>query len=102
MRTRKLVLFLFFFTIGATASALAASDSIIGVWLNGDKDAHIEIAKCGEKYCGKIVWLKEPLYPQGSKDGTPGTPKLDDKNPDKSRKSVPLMGLEIVKDLQSA
>jgi uncharacterized protein (DUF2147 family) len=99
MRSAKFVFLLF---IAATIPAWAASDSIVGVWLNGGKDAHIDISKCGHKYCGKLVWLKEPLYPQGSKAGTPGTPKLDDKNPDKSRKSVPLMGLEIVKDLQFA
>jgi uncharacterized protein (DUF2147 family) len=73
----------------------------LGVWLNGDKDARIEMYKCGERYCGKIVWLKEPNYPAGSKDGTPGTPKLDDKNPDSGRKKTPLMGLDIVKDFQS-
>lgn len=83
-------------------SAWAGSDSIVGTWLNGDKDAHIQISKCGDTYCGKIVWLKEPNYPAGSKDGTPGTPKLDDKNPDAARKKTPLMGLEMVKGFQFA
>ena len=53
-------------------------------------------------YCGKIVWLKDPTYPAGSKLGTPGTPKLDDKSPDVARRKDPLIGLEIIKGFQFA
>lgn len=49
-----------------------------------------------------MVWLKDPTYPVGSKLGTPGTPKLDDKNPDAARRKGPLMGLEIIKGFQFA
>ena len=100
MRALKHILLLAPATLLLSISAWAASDSILGVWLNGDKDAHIEVFKCGERYCGKIVWLKEPVYPQGSKEGTPGTPKVDHYNPDASRRMVPTMGLEIMKDFQ--
>jgi uncharacterized protein (DUF2147 family) len=102
MQSLRIPLILIFAVLSLNASAFAASDGIVGVWLNGGKDAHIDISKCGDKYCGKIVWLKEPLYPQRSKAGTPGTPKLDDKNPDASRRNAPLIGLEIVKGLQFA
>ncbi len=44
--------------IAATAYAVGADD-ILGVWNNQEKDAKIEIQKCGDKYCGKIVWLKD-------------------------------------------
>lgn len=81
-------------------STLAASDDILGTWFNQDKDAKIEIFKCGNDYCGKIVWLKEPTYPPGSKEGTPGTPKIDSKNPDVAHQKAPLMGLQIVNGLQ--
>ena len=64
-----------------TISAHAAEDTILGIWDNQEKDAKIEIFKCGDRYCGKIVWLKNPDYPQDSKDGVPGTPKLDHNNP---------------------
>jgi len=76
----------------------AGSDDILGVWNNQEKDAKIEIFKCGEKYCGKIVWLKAPDYPEGSKEGTPGTPKVDHHNPDPALRSRPLIGLQIVND----
>jgi len=73
-------------------SAFSATDDILGSWFNQDKDAKIEISKCGKDYCGKIVWLKEPVYPQGSKEGTPGTPKIDYKNPDLLKKFVTESG----------
>jgi uncharacterized protein (DUF2147 family) len=87
--------------VSATAFASNADD-ILGVWFNGEKDAKIEIAKCAEKYCGKIVWLKEPNYPEGSKDGTPGTPKLDHNNPEATLKKTSIIGLQIVYDFAFA
>ena len=93
---------LLFVLLAAVAPCLAASDDIVGVWYNQPKDAKIEIFKCGEKYCGKIVWLKEPNYPPGSKDGKPGTPKLDHNNPDPALRKVPTMGLQIVQDFRFA
>ena len=80
----------------------ANADDILGVWFNGEKDAKIEIGKCAEKYCGKIIWLKEPNYPGGSKDGTPGTPKLDHNNPDPALKKAPIIGLSIVHEFSYA
>ena len=86
-----------------SATVFAANaDDILGVWFNGEKDARIEIAKCAEKYCGKIVWLKEPNYPEGSKDGTPGTPKLDHNNPEATLKKSLIIGLLIVYDFTFA
>jgi uncharacterized protein (DUF2147 family) len=38
-----------------------SADDILGVWLNEDKDAHVEIYKEGNKYFGKIIWLKNPI-----------------------------------------
>jgi uncharacterized protein (DUF2147 family) len=80
----------------------AGSDDILGSWLNQDKDARIEIYKCGSDYCGKIVWLKEPVYPAKSSEGTPGTPKVDSKNPDASHRRAPLIGLQLIEGFQFA
>jgi uncharacterized protein (DUF2147 family) len=82
---------------GAVAHA-TVSDDILGVWTNEEKDGRIEIFKCGEKYCGRIVWAKEPNYPEGSKEGPPGTPRLDHNNPDPQLRKTPIMGLQIVHD----
>jgi len=80
----------------AGAAIAANADDIVGVWFNGEKDAQIEIFKCGGKYCGKIVWLKDPNYPEGSKDGIPGTPKIDHHNPDPAHRKDPIIELQIV------
>jgi uncharacterized protein (DUF2147 family) len=75
----------------------AGADDILGVWNNQEKTAKIELFKCGENYCGKIVELTEPNYPEGSKEGVPGTPKLDNNNPDPKFRNTPRLGLVIVR-----
>lgn len=65
-------------------------DDILGVWLNEDKDAHVEIYKSGEVYFGKIIWLKEPIREET------GEAKLDDKNEDESLRNRPVMGLNLL------
>jgi len=65
-----------------------ANDRIIGVWLTADAKAHVEIYKEGDKYSGKIVWLKEP-----EKDGKPA---VDDQNPEERLRTRPIMDLEIM------
>jgi uncharacterized protein (DUF2147 family) len=82
----------------ASSCYAAGADDILGVWNNEEKDARIEMFKCGDKYCGKIIWLKEPNYPAGSTEGTPGTPRLDNHNPDPAQRTRPIFGLQIVKD----
>jgi len=90
-------------TLVSALPCLAASASdIVGVWYNQAKDAKIDISQCGDTYCGKIVWLKTPNYPADSKDGTPGTPKLDHKNPNPDLRKTPVMGLMIVRDFHYA
>jgi len=39
----------------------ADDDKIVGLW-NTQKTTANEIFKRGIKYCGRIAWLKEPLY----------------------------------------
>jgi uncharacterized protein (DUF2147 family) len=100
MRIIRPAFLLLILTVAAPLFAFIGTNDIVGTWFNQDKDAKIEISKCGGNYCGKIVWLKDPVYSAGSKLGTPGTPKLDDKNPDAAHRKNPLMGLEIIKGFQ--
>lgn len=60
---------------------------IIGVWKTGDGNAMVRIYKNGEKYQGKIVWLKEPIDPET------GKPKLDKNHPEESARKRPVLGL---------
>jgi uncharacterized protein (DUF2147 family) len=81
-----------------TSAYAAGPDDVLGVWNTEGRDARIEIYKCGMKYCGRVVWLKDPTYPADSKEGTPGTPVLDHNNPDAKRRRTPLIGLPILLD----
>ena len=101
---KKIIVLLFAALIPVTGvPALAADgDAILGVWNNQEKDAKIEIYKCGGEYCGKVVRLKEPNYPEGSNEGTPGTPRLDHNNPDPNLKKTPIIGLEIMRGFSYA
>jgi len=85
-----------------TIAYATGADDILGVWNNQEQDAKIEIKKCGNKYCGKIVWLKVSNYSEGSNEGVPGTPKVDHNNPDKNLRRSPVIGLPIVHDFSYA
>ena len=102
MRTAMVMLIAGVLPLVATSGYTAGADDILGVWDNQEKDAKIEIFKCGEKYCGKIVWLKEPNYPEGSDEGLPGTPRLDNNNPDPMQRTRPVIGLRIMHDFAYA
>ncbi len=89
--------------LGQAAMVFAANpDDILGVWYTEKNEAKVEIFNCADKYCGKIVWLKDPNYPPGSKEGTPGTPKIDHKNPDPALRSRPVMGLQFMNNFSYA
>ncbi len=100
---RQFIFIVFTSIILAAGSAYTAGpDDILGMWNTKERDAKIEIYKCGIKYCGKIAWLKEPGYPAGSKEGAPDTPMLDHNNPDPKLRKTPLIGLPILLDFVSA
>ncbi|MCL1462675.1 DUF2147 domain-containing protein, partial [Klebsiella pneumoniae] len=44
------------------AGTLSANDKILGKWATEGGKSHVELSKCGDAVCGKIVWLKEPTY----------------------------------------
>lgn len=78
-----------FSLLPALLFAQKETDAVIGVWYNGSKESKIEIYKCDTRYCGKIVWLKEPQ--------SNGKPKADKNNPDEKLRSRPIIGMELMK-----
>lgn len=87
---RKFPLFMLLF-VAISFSALAQNkDAIVGKWLNPSGEGQIEIYKKGDKYFGKLAWMKEP--------NLNGKPKLDAKNPDEKLQKRALLNLEILKD----
>ena len=62
-------------------------DAILGDWKTGTGNAIVRIYKNGQKYQGKIVWLKEPNDPET------GKPKIDRNHPEESSRSRPILGM---------
>lgn len=85
-------LFCFAFAV-SPAHAGDASASIppgpIGVWATENGGAHVKIENCGDKLCGSLIWLKQPLNKQG-KD------KIDSENPEPALRSRKLLGLPLL------
>lgn len=48
-----------------TNPSLQQANDITGMWFNPEKNTKIHIYKSGDKYMGKIVWLKEPYQADG-------------------------------------
>jgi uncharacterized protein (DUF2147 family) len=92
-----------FIIFGMAAALLVASpvhsqdpQAIVGKWWNQEKEAQIEIYLSNGQYCGKIIWLKEPNYPDNDPQGMSGKPKVDRENPDSSKRERPILGMNLV------
>ena len=76
---------------GASAFYLKADnpDAIVGVWKTGEGTAMVRIYKNGDKYQGKIVWLKKDKEDDGG-------PRIDKNNPDTKKRKNLMIGLQIL------
>jgi uncharacterized protein (DUF2147 family) len=93
MNLKLMALLLPIMFINKNRPAQAKADDIVGIWLTSGKEpAKIQIYKSGQKYYGKIVWLKNPLEN--------GKPKVDENNPDKSKRNQQIIGLVILSDFK--
>lgn len=66
-------------------------DKLLGLWLPSSGKARVNIVRRGEKYFGKVVWLREPNNEEGK-------PKVDKNNPDESKRNTPILGYQLLKD----
>jgi uncharacterized protein (DUF2147 family) len=76
-------------------SAAAQDQTLVGVSLHANKRIRVEIAPCGDRLCGKIVWLRWP-------NDAPSLPLVDLKNKNSALRTRPLLGLMVLKDLRPA
>ena len=90
MREKKAVLILLLIVFNFSAWAQKA-DAILGSWANPNGQDHILIYKHGDKFFGKLDWIKVP-------NDENGKPKTDKNNPDPALRSRPDLGLELLKD----
>lgn len=69
--------------------ASPAFADVTGTWSTVDDKSHVKIEPCGDKFCGKIIWLKEP-------DTKDGKPKTDENNTNEALKTRPILGMELL------
>jgi len=82
-------------------AAAAETDAIVGTWTTAEGKSTVEIFKNGGLYHGRIVALKEPLYPTDPDhadyvDGREGQLKVDRKNPDEKLRDRPIIGMDLM------
>jgi uncharacterized protein (DUF2147 family) len=91
----KMKLFLGFIALALFSFSYAGGgdeEKLIGVWQPSDGRSYIKIDKIGNKFYGRVVWLKEP-------NDEKGAPRVDVNNPDPSLRSTPLKGYRMLKDI---
>ena len=94
-KTGSFLLFVFVLSCFGSIKLVAQKhkpDDVLGNWLNEERTAKVQIYKEGNKYFGKIIWLKDPL------DIASGKPRTDNLNPDPKLKIGPLLGLVMLKN----
>jgi uncharacterized protein (DUF2147 family) len=79
--------------ITLTASGLLAASVMHSVaadakgdWVRPNGVSKIRISACGNALCGKLIWLKSP--------------RNDTQNPDVSKRTRPLVGVQIVQSMK--
>ncbi len=86
MRRLLLLSLCFFFWFSVVAQD---ENHVVGLWLTQNGDSKVTISKDSKgKFSGEITWLKEP--------NRNGKPKLDDKNPDVTLQTRPVLELMIL------
>ena len=71
----------------------AGQVEMAGLWYDDTGNGAVEILPCGERLCGRIVWLRNPT----DKAGQPVTDKL---NPEPAQRQRPVCGLQVIGDLK--
>ena len=71
----KVLTFFTLILLMATNPLGTGMSDILGIWKTETGEAKVEIFMCGEKICGKIIWLKNPIYTD-TRDGEVGAPVL--------------------------
>ena len=82
--------------LGASPAKAQTGGEPVGTWLTQAGDARVRISKCGGGICGIIVGLREPIDP------ATGQPAIDNKNPNPSLATRPMIGLPLFSGMRPA
>lgn len=77
----------------AVQGATVAVPNLSGVWLM-KPDVAVQMFRCGDKMCGRVIWLRVPLDPEGLL-------KHDKLNPDPALRQRQACGLTIIWGLRA-
>jgi len=94
----KTAVFIAAVLLTASAAFGANSADVVGPWKTEGESSLVEFFNCGDKLCGKVVWLKNPNY-VAKGDGPVGMQKVDLKNPDPALRKRPIIGLQVIEGL---
>lgn len=79
--------------LACMAATPTRAGNLLTTWLTHDGEAVVELRRCdGNKLCGRVVWLKDPV------DGN-GVPLKDAANPDPSLRARRICGLDVLTGL---
>ena len=85
-------IFIYLLVVLFSVRNINAQDKICHTWYTHEKNSAVQIYMAADgKYYGKITWLKD-AYENGK-------PLLDVKNPDKTKRRNPYLGLVIITGL---
>jgi len=77
----------------ASAPVDAPDSTPVGVWQDSSGRVRVEIAPCGDRLCGTVVWFRWPNDAQG-------LPLVDLRDKDPALRARPVMGLKILDGLR--
>ena len=84
LKIRDIIFFLaIILCLSNTVLFAADANDILGLWLSEAHDGRIRIYRCGEEYCGDIVWSRN-------------APEFDVNNPDADLRNRRTIGLNIM------
>ncbi len=76
----------------ALGTAVSAAPPEIGLWYDDTGRGAVKIAPCGNRLCGHIVWLQNPLSSNGK-------PLRDKYNPEPGMRNRLICGLQVLGNL---
>jgi uncharacterized protein (DUF2147 family) len=89
------------FIIATLAALLTAPSALAqgaaeptGIWMTQAGDARVKVSKCSGGICGVIIGLRDPIDP------STGKPAVDNKNPNPSLATRPMIGLPLFSGMQ--